>query len=309
LLNLFRILKRTIMEKINRRSFIQTSAVGLASLATLTAAGFASQGFAPVTATVDKVKLGKTGLTVSRVALGTGSIGGNHQSNQTRLGLSKFVQLAHHAYDRGVHFFDTADTYGSYPFIREVFKEIPREKVTLLGKMWTYNDVSSAEPVDKALDRFRFETGSDYFDIMLLHCMMNGKWPEEKKRYIDYFSESKQKGIIKAVGVSCHNFEALKVAADEPWVDVILARINPFQSHMDGSPAEINAILEKARKNGKGIIGMKIFGNGDKILENEREESITFALKKSNIHCMTLGMESIAQVDDAVDRVMRIAKS
>jgi len=297
------------MEKINRRCFIQTSAVGLAGLATLTAAGLSNQGFSPATATVDEVKLGKTGLHVSRVALGTGSIGGNHQSNQTRLGMSKFVQMAHHAYDRGIRFFDTADTYGSYPFVREVFKEIPREKVTLLGKMWTYKDASAAEPVDKALDRFRAETGSDYFDIMLLHCMMNGKWPEEKKRYIDYFSEAKQKGIIKAVGVSCHNFEALKVAADDPWVDVILARINPFQSHMDGTPDQINALLETARKNGKGIIGMKIFGNGDKVLENEREESITFALKKSNIHCMTLGMESIAQVDDAVDRVMRIAKS
>jgi len=99
------------------------------------------------------------------------------------------------------------------------------------------------------------------------------------------------------------------VAAEDPWVDVILSRINPFQSHMDGTPDQINAILEKARNNGKGVIGMKIFGNGDKVLENEREESITFALKKSNIHCMTLGMESIAHVDDAVDRVMRIATS
>jgi len=297
------------MEKINRRSFIYTSALGLTGYVALAATGFTSLDFAPATATIDKVKLGNTGLTVSRVAMGTGSIGSNHQSNQTRLGMTKFVQMAHHAYDRGIHFFDTADTYGSYPFVREVFKEIPREKVILLGKMWTENDPSQAEPVDKALDRFRSETGSDYFDIMLLHCMMNGKWQEEKKRYIDYFSKAKQKGIIKAVGVSCHNFEALKVAADDPWVDVILARINPFQSHMDGSPTEINAVLEHARNNGKGIIGMKIFGNGDKILDKEREESITFALKKSSIHGMTLGMESIAQVDDAVDRVMRIARS
>lgn len=297
------------MEKINRRSFIYTSAVGLTGYATLSAAGMISQGFAPATATIDKIKLGNTGLTVSRVALGTGSIGGNHQSNQTRLGMSKFVQMAHHAYDRGIHFFDTADSYGSYPFVREVFKEVPRDKVTLLGKMWTTNDPAKAEPVDKALDRFRTETGSDYFDIMLLHCMTDGKWQEEKKRYIDYFSKAKQDGIIKAVGVSCHNFEALKVAADDPWVDVILARINPFQAHMDGTPAEINALIERARKNGKGIIGMKIFGNGDRVLEKEREESITFALKKSSIHCMTLGMESVAQVDDAVDRVMRIVKS
>jgi predicted aldo/keto reductase-like oxidoreductase len=297
------------MEKINRRSFIHTSAVGLAGMAALTTSGFASHGFAPANATIDKVKLGKTGLTVSRVAMGTGSIGGNHQSNQTRLGLETFVKMASHAYDRGISFYDTADSYGSYSFVREVFKEVPREKVTLLGKMWTTNDPAKAEPVDKALDRFRMEAGSDYFDIMLLHCMTNGNWQEEKKRYIDYFSEAKQKGIIKAVGVSCHNFDALKVAADDPWVDVILSRINPFQAHMDGTPAEVNAILERARNNGKGIIGMKIFGNGDKILESEREESITFALKKTSIHCMTLGLESIAQMDDAIDRVMRIHKS
>jgi len=297
------------MEKINRRSFIYSSAVGLTGYAALTATGLTGMGFTPAIAAVDKVKLGNTGLTVSRVALGTGSIGGNHQSNQTKLGMSNFVKLAHHAYDRGVHFFDTADSYGSYPYVREAFKEIPREKITLLGKMWTENDPSKAEPVDKALDRFRTETGSDYFDIMLLHCMVNGNWQEEKKRYIDYFSKAKQDGKIKAVGVSCHNFEALKVAVDDPWVDVILARINPFRAHMDGSPAEINTLLERARNNGKGIIGMKIFGNGDRVLETEREESITFAIKKSSIHCMTLGMESIAQVDDAVDRVMRIVKS
>lgn len=297
------------MDRINRRKFIYTSAVGLTGYAAISAAGIASQGFTPAIAKVDQIKLGKTGLTVSRIAMGTGSIGGNRQSNQTRLGLANFVKMAHHAYDRGIHFFDTADTYGSYPFVKEVFKEVPREKVTLLGKMWTYNDPATSEPVEKALDRFRLESGCDYFDIMLLHCMTNGKWPVEKKRYIDYFSEAKQKGIIKAVGVSCHNIDALRVAANDPWVDVILSRINPFQSHMDGTPAEINGILEMARNNGKGVVGMKIFGNGDKILENEREESITFALKKSNIHCMTLGMESIAQVDDAVDRVMRILKS
>ena len=297
------------MNKINRRSFIYTSAVGLTGYAALNTTGLISQGFTPATASVDKVKLGNTGLSVSRLAMGTGSIGGNHQSNQTRLGMKEFVQMAHHAYDRGIHFFDTADSYGSHPYVREAFKEIPREKVILLSKMWTYNDPATSEPVDKALDRFRSETGSDYFDILLLHCLMNGNWPDEKKRYIDYFSKAKQDGIIKAVGVSCHNFEALKVAADHPWVDVILARINPFRAHMDGSPAEINAVLERARNNGKGIIGMKIFANGDKILEKEREESLTFALKKSSIHCMTLGMERISHIDDAVDRVMRIAKS
>jgi 1-deoxyxylulose-5-phosphate synthase len=297
------------MEKINRRAFLYAGAVGLSGYAALSATGILNPGFLTANGVVDQVKLGQSGLTVSRIALGTGSIGGNHQSNQTRLGLTNFVKLAQHGYDRGIRFFDTADSYGSYPFIKEVLKNVPRDKVTLLGKMWTSNDPVNSEPVDKALDRFRTETGSDYFDIMLLHCMTNGNWPEEKRRYIDYFSKAKQQGLIKAVGISCHNYDALKVAVDEPWVDVILARINPFQSHMDGTPAQINELLDRARTNGKGVIGMKIFGNGDKTLEKEREESITFAVKKTSIHAMTLGMESIAQLDDAVDRVMRIVKS
>jgi len=296
------------MKKINRRSFLYSGAVSATGIAAFSGLGILNQGCTSVNPIIDQVKLGQTGLTVSRIALGTGSIGSKHHSNQTRMGLTNFVKMAHHAYDRGIQFFDTADTYGSYPFIKEVLKDIPREKATLLGKMWTSNDVANSEPVDKALDRFRLETGSEYFDIMLLHCMTNGKWQEEKKRYIEYFSLAKQKGIIKAVGLSCHNYEALKAAVDDPWVDVILARINPFQSHMDGTPAQINTLLEQARGNGKGIIGMKIFGNGDKIKENEREESITFAIKKTSIHSMTLGMESIAQVDDAINRVMRIVK-
>ena len=163
------------MKIINRRKFIQTGTIGLAGYTTLTS-GLVSLSFAPSTAIVDKVKLGKTGLIVSRIALGTGSTGGNHQSNQTRLGLPAFVKMARHAYDRGIHLFDTADSYGSLPFVKEVFKEVPREEVTLLTKMWTYNDPATSEPVDKALDRFRTEAGTDYFDILLLHCMTNGNW-------------------------------------------------------------------------------------------------------------------------------------
>ena len=184
------------MEKINRRAFLYAGAIGLTGYAALSATGVLNQALLPANGGVDQVKLGQSGLTVSRIALGTGSIGGNHQSNQTRLGMTNFVKLAQHGYDRGIRFFDTADSYGSYPFIKEVLKNVPREKVTLLGKMWTSNDIINSEPVDKALDRFRTETGSDYFDIMLLHCMTNGNWPEEKKRYMDYFSKAKQHQVI-----------------------------------------------------------------------------------------------------------------
>jgi len=253
------------------------------------------------------VHLGKTGLCVPVLALGTGTHGGQRESNQTRLGIKEFVRMARHAYDRGIKFFDMADTYGSHTFVREVLKHIPRDRTTLLTKIWPHdNNWYNTDPVKKTLDRFRTETGSEYFDILLIHCLINGKWKEEMKGFIDSLSEAKENGIIKRVGVSCHNLEAMKIAVDYPWVDVILARINPFGTHMDGTPEEIMSLLKVACNNGKGVIGMKIFGNGDNITESEREKSLHFALTSGNIHCVTLGLENIMQVDDAVEKVIRI---
>jgi 1-deoxyxylulose-5-phosphate synthase len=297
------------MKKFDRRSFIRSTATGLAGFTLLGAGIPFDQPVSVKNAVVDKVKLGKTGLTVSRIAFGTGSIGANQQSNQTRLGREAFTKIARHAWDRGIHFFDTADSYGSHTFVRDVLKELPREKTTLLSKIWTTDSQwQKAGNVAETLDRFRKETGSEYFDILLMHYMTKGNWKEDKKAFMEGLSKAKQQGIVKAVGVSCHNWDAMKEAVEEPWVDVILARINPFGVHMDGTPEAVSGLLETAAKNGKGVLGMKIFGNGDKVKEEEREQSIRYALTKSNIHAMTLGMQSVDQVDDAVERAMRLVK-
>ena len=298
------------MNKMNRRRFIQAGLTGLAGFSVIGSKAmdlnFAIHG----TYSVDKVKLGNSGLTVSRIAMGTGTVGYNRSSNQTRLGMEKFTALAHHAYECGINFFDMADGYGSHPFVGNAIKTLPREKLILLTKIWTHEAGSNQiEPVEKALDRYRSETGSDYFDILLMHCMQRGNWSETRKYYMDAFSKAKQDGIVKAVGVSCHNVDALAEAADSPWVDVIMARINPFGTAMDDTPEKVKAILEKAKNNGKGIIGMKIFGEGKHVTDNERQQSIQFALHEGNIHCMTLGLESEAQMDDAIQRVMKIANS
>jgi len=297
------------MNKMNRRNFIKTGMAGVAGLS-LAGTGLAnvSCSFARE-ATIDRVKLGNTGLTVSRVAMGSGTVGGNKESNQTRLGMEKFVELARHGYDRGIRFYDMADSYGSQPFFGNAIKTLPREKLTLLTKIWTHPDGSDrVVPVRPELDRIRKELGTEYIDILLMHCMTKGDWTENRHHYMDALSKAKEEGIIKAVGVSCHNLDALKVAAESPWVDVIMARINPFGTNMDAEPDIVKAVLATARANGKGIVGMKIFGEGKRILEEEREQSIQFAWKESNIHCMTLGLESIEQMDDAIERVMRLAK-
>ena len=292
------------MRKINRRHFLHT---GFAGAAAIGAGLFNISHKSSGTSVVDKVRLGKTGLIVPRIAMGTGSRGGRRESNQTRIGMQEFVKIARHAFDRGLKFYDMADTYGSHPYVREVLKEVPREETTMLTKIWTTpQSWLTDDSIEATIDRFRMETGSDYFDIMLLHCLMVGTWQEDRKEFTEALSKAKQKGIIKAVGVSCHDWDAMKVAVEDPWVDVILARINPFGTNMDGTPEEVMGLLETARKNGKGVIGMKIFGNGNNTLAEERQRSLSFAVKSPNVDCITLGLESVEQIDDAVDRVMRM---
>ena len=290
----------------DRRNFIKKGAIGLASVSVLQS-GLAGTTFSMATnADVDKVKLGNSGLTVSRIAMGTGTKGYNKSSNMTRRGMDHFVKLAQHAYERGIRLYDMAEGYGSMPFVGESVKAFPRENMTFLTKMWTYDDGSErVESVADNIDRYRKELGTDYIDILLMHCMQKGDWNKTRTHYMDGFSKAKQAGIIKAVGVSCHNIDALREAAVNPWVDVIMARINPFGTNMDDSPDVVKEVLAKAKANGKGVIAMKVFGEGVHIKDDEREQSIRFALKEGNIHCMTLGMETIAEMDDAIERAMR----
>ena len=255
---------------------------------------------------VGKTLLGNSGLTVSRIAMGTGTHGYNHSSDQTRMGMDPFVQLAHHAYERGIRLYDMAEGYGSMPYVGEAIKALPRENITLLSKMWTQEAGSeNVESVSENIDRYRKEIGTDYIDILLMHCMTNGNWSKTRTHYMDGFSKAKQDGIVKALGVSCHHIDALREAAVHPWVDVVMARINPFGTLMDGTPEEIKRILATAKENGKGVIGMKIFGEGKHVTDEEREQSIRFAFTEGNVHCITLGLTSTAQADDAVRRVMR----
>ena len=295
------------MQIISRRKFITVSAgtVGLAGLS-VTGKWLSDNKYSLFCeAIVDKVKLGNSGLTVSRIAMGTGTAGYDHVSNQTLLGIEKFVELSRHAYERGITFYDMADIYGSMPYIGEAIKSLPREKLTLLSKIRTYEDGSERnKPVQQILDRFRKETRTDYFDIMLMHCMEERNWINSRKHYMEGLAKAKQDGIVKAVGVSCHHVDALNEAAESSWVDVIMARINPFGTLMDAPVDVVKLILLKAIQKGKGVIGMKIFGDGQNASAKEREKSIQFVINEQLAHCMTMGFESKAQLNDAVGRVM-----
>ncbi|GGA57193.1 hypothetical protein GCM10011507_05640 [Edaphobacter acidisoli] len=246
----------------------------------------------------DTVTLGKTGIRTSRLAMGTGTIGGGGHSNQTRLGMDPFTRLLLDGYhDNGLRFFDTADSYGSHPYVAAAVKRLPRDKVTILTK----SDHRDPAAMRADLDRFRRELGVDYIDILLIHCVTEDDWTTRYRGIMDVLSEAKEKGIIRAHGCSCHSIEALRAAAASPWVEVDLVRLNPIGSHMDADPATVIGVIKQMRASGKGIIGMKILGQGD--LRRRQSEAIQYALNSGVLDAFTIGAESREEQDDLTHRI------
>ena len=279
----------------NRRHFLQRTAAGAIALNAFPYHLFA--GAAEKRAT-DRIKLGPRGIDVSRLAMGTGTDGVGGSSNQTRkLGVKGLAELFDAAYDQGVTFWDSADQYGTHPHVKAALKRVKRERVTILTK----THASTEQEMRDDLDRFRRELGTDYIDILLLHCMMDDDWPERKKGAMAVLSEAREKGIVRTHGTSCHTLGALKAAAANPWVEVDLARINPAQVAMDADPDTVLSVLHQMKAAGKGVIGMKILGAG--ALRKRADESLQFALAQDSVDCFTIGSESRAEMEDLLRKI------
>ena len=244
----------------------------------------------------DEIVLGHTGIRTSRLAMGSGTIGFGGSSNPTRN--SPLTHLLLDGYnENGLRFFDSADSYGSHPYVAEALKHIPRDKVTVLTK----TDTRDAAGVRADLDRFRKELGVDYIDIVLIHCVTEGDWTTRYRGVMDVLSEAKQKGTIRAHGVSCHSLAALKAAAASPWVEVDLVRLNPIGSHMDADPATVISVIKQMRAQGKGVVGMKILGQGD--LRDKPAEAIRYALGTGVLDAFTIGAETQKEQNNLIQRV------
>jgi aryl-alcohol dehydrogenase-like predicted oxidoreductase len=285
-----------------RRDFLRRTAEGLGALWLSTraasAAPFVFDTLPQRYSAHDEVTLGNTGIRTSRLAMGTGTIGYGGASNQTRLGTSPFTRLMLDGYhDNGLRFFDTADSYGSHPYVAAALKQLPRDKVTVLTK----TDNRDSAGVRNDLERFRRELGIEMIDIVLIHCVTEGDWTTRYRGVMDVLSEAKHKGIIRAHGVSCHSIRALRAAAASPWVEVDLVRLNPIGSHMDADPNTVIKVIKQMRADGKGIIGMKILGQGD--LRDRPGEAIRYALGSGVLDAFTIGAESRREQDDLVRKI------
>jgi len=229
--------------------------------------------------------------------MGSGTHGSGGSSDQTRLGIAGFSAVLTHGFDQGLRFFETADAYGAHPHVAEAIRQVGRQNVVVLTK--TAAQTAAAAQAD--LDRFRRELGIDMIDIVLLHNKQSGTWTTDCAGAMDVLSQAKESGVIRAHGVSCHTLPALKLAAATPWVDVDLARINPDGILMDSDPATVIGILKQMKASGKGVIGMKILGEGQ--LSNQVDRAITHAVALDCIDAFTIGFTSNAQMDEVMQKI------
>jgi predicted aldo/keto reductase-like oxidoreductase len=290
---------------LNRRQFItRTIAAAGALLAPPVTWAAATKRTA-----VDLVLLGDTGIKLSRLGIGTGSDSGNIQA---ALGREGFNRLVRYAYDQGITYLDCAQSYKTFEWIAGAIKGLPREKLFIQSKIG-----GQPEKPLEAIDRHRKVFDTDYVDSLLVHCMVKDGWTDQWKRIMDAFDEAKEKKWIRAKGVSCHSLPALRTAAASPWTQVHLVRINP-QGYVMDTPAETwNASsdvshvdpvvkeLKTMREKKRGVIGMKICGNGDFKDPAEREKSIRYAMSRPELDAIVIGVKSTAEIDEAIERVNR----
>lgn len=299
--------------KFTRREFVTTLAAGTGTVVLGKAViAIPSDNKARMFDPLQIVTLGKTGIKTTLLGMGTGYSGYNRSSNITRAGVAESVIRA--AWERGIRYFDCADSYGTHPFTKAALKGIPREDYVLGTKMWvTAGGIPETERPDSSIvvDRFRKELDTDYIDVVQLHCMTNGEWSDSQKRFMDGLENLKAKQIIRSHGVSVHSFDALKVASDHPWVDVIHVRINPFGEAMDQrDPSLVVPVIEKFHKSGKGVIGMKLIGGG-KLKDDPQkiDESLKFVLGLGTVDMIIIGFEKPEQIDNYFERIRKIQKA
>ena len=289
------------MANYSRRDFLKT---GLAAAA-FAGAGNLSLLAARETAT-DWVTLGKSDVKVTRLAFGTGSMSGKVQRD---LGQEQFTRLVRYAYDRGIRFFETAESYHEmHQMLGVALDGIPRDSYRLMSKVTTREGV---DPMQK-IDELRKLARTEYFDVMLLHWQHTATWPKDSMRWQDGIMEAQSKHAVVAHGASVHGLPALRQVPDYKWLQVAMIRMNHKGARMDaedydteglGNVSEVVAHVKQARKSDMGVISMKLVGEGTFTAREDRQAAMRYAFRTAGVDSVTVGYKNTAEIDEAIENV------
>ena len=288
------------MANYSRRDFLKTG---------LAAGALAGIGSLPLSAqrqtATDWVTLGKSKVRVTRLAFGTGSRGGQVQRE---LGQEQFTRLVRYAYDHGIRFFETAESYdGLHEMLGVALKGIPRDSYRLMSKVTTRDGVDPQQKIDE----LRKLANTDYFDIMLLHFQHTPTWPSDTLRWQDGILEAQSKKVVVSHGASVHGLPALRRMSATKWLDVAMIRMNHKGAKMDaedfntGGPGNVGEVVtrvKEVRSAGMGVISMKLAGEGT-FNREDRQAAMRFAFRNAGVDCVTVGYKNTAEIDEAIENL------
>lgn len=288
------------MSNFTRREFLKT---GLAA-GTVVAAGTLPL-FAARKSATDYVTLGRSGVKVTRLAFGTGSFSGEVQR---ALGQDGFTRLVRYAYDHGIRFFETAESYGEmHKMLGVALKGIPRDSYQLMSKVTTRDGTNPQQKFDE----LRKLANTEYFDIMLLHWQHTGTWPDDTRRWQDGILEAQSRKVVVSHGASVHGLPALRRVPGNKWLDLAMIRMNHKGKSMDaedyatqglGNVPEVAGHVREVRKEGMGVISMKLIGEGT-FNREDRQKAMRFAFRDAGVDCVTVGYKNSAEIDEAIENV------
>src|SRR5579875_2415531 len=289
------------MAQHSRRDFLKTG------LAAATLAGTGGLSLKAVTGkATDWVTLGKSDVKVTRLAFGTGTHSGQVQRD---LGQEQFTSLVRYAYDRGIRFFETAESYGDmHRMLGVALNGIPRDSYRLMSKVTTRPGV---DPQEK-FDELRKLANTEYFDIMLLHWQHTPTWPEDSLRWQEGIQEAQEKKIIIGRGASMHGLPALRQAPGNQWLQIAMIRMNQKGVAMDaedyntaglGNVSEVVTHVKQVRQQGMGVISMKLVGEGRFTQRQDRQAAMRFAFQNAGVTAVTVGYKNTAEIDEAIDNL------
>jgi aryl-alcohol dehydrogenase-like predicted oxidoreductase len=289
------------MAHFSRRDFLKTG---------LAAGALAATGRMPIRAAggtaTDWVTLGRSNVKVTRLAFGTGTMSGKVQRD---LGQDQFTALVRYAYDHGVRFFETAESYGEmHKMLGIALKGIPRDSYRLMSKVTTR---PNADPQQK-IDELRKLANTDYFDVVLLHWQHTATWPVDSMKWQDGLLEAKHKQALVAPGASVHGLPALRQVPGNTFLDVAMIRMNHKGTRMDaedyntaglGNVSEVTSVVQKVHAERMGVISMKLVGEGAFTSREDRQAAMRYAFRNAGVDAVTVGYKNTAEIDEAIENL------
>ena len=247
----------------------------------------------------ERITLGKSKIEVSRVGFGVHPIGPSRRN----LPVEEAAGVMCYAYEAGIRFFDTAQFYQTYHYLKAGLDLI--QSSSWFDGMPVISSKSLAESyeeMEEAIDEALEKTGLPFIDVFLMHQVTPG-YRTNRAGAWQALLDARAEGKVKAIGISTHHQDLTEEAADIPELDMVFCMYNYAglgirKGDTAGTPEGMQQAIQRCRDKGKGVYIMKVFGGGNLTGDYQKAARHVFIELKDLIPAAMIGFTSRQEIDD-----------